>query len=217
MSSITSRCSITDGAAIPEALLVNVYEGLVKIDQTTGEIVPLLAESWEVSDDGRTYDFMLRDGVTFSNGEEFTADDVKFSIERVQSDDWTISLKSGMDVVESVEVVSPTQVRVELAEPSNSWLFRMTTRIGAIFDPSGVDDLAIVGIHRRGAILAQRLARKLCAHCRSGRPADAVECRILGVDGSAPPQIFDPVGGPPCRNPGYHGRAAVTPPVPLSR
>ena len=132
----------TDGAAIPEALLVNVYEGLVKIDQTTGEIVPLLAESWAVSDAGRTYDFMLREGVTFSNGEEFTADDVKFSIERVQSDDWTISLKSGMDVVESVEVVSPTHARVVLAEPSNGWLFRMTTRIGAMFDPSGVDDLA---------------------------------------------------------------------------
>ncbi len=132
----------TDGAAIPEALLVNVYEGLVKIDQTSGEIVPLLAESWEISADGRTYDFTLREGVTFSNGAEFTADDVKFSIERVQSDDWTISLKSGMDVVESVEVVSPTQVRVVLSEPSNMWLFRMTTRIGAMFSPEGVDDLA---------------------------------------------------------------------------
>ena len=132
----------TDGAAIPEALLVNVYEGLVKLDQATGEIVPLLADSWEVSDDGRTYDFTLREGVTFSNGAEFTADDVKFSIERVQSDDWTISLKSGMDVVESVEVVSPTEVRVVLAEPSNMWLFRMTTRIGAMFTPEGVDDLA---------------------------------------------------------------------------
>jgi peptide/nickel transport system substrate-binding protein len=132
----------TDGAAIPEALLVNVYEGLVKLDQDTGEIVPLLAESWEVSEDRTTYDFTLREGVTFSNGEEFTADDVKFSIERVQSDDWTVSLKAGMDVVDSVEVVSPTEVRVELSEPSNSWLFSMTTRIGAMFTPTGVDDLA---------------------------------------------------------------------------
>jgi peptide/nickel transport system substrate-binding protein len=132
----------TDGAAIPEALLVNVYEGLVKLDQETGEIAPLLAESWDVSEDGRTYEFTLREGVTFSNGAEFTAEDVKFSIERVQSDDWTISLKSGMDVVEEVEVVSPTEVRVVLSEPSNMWLFRMTTRIGAMFTPDGVDDLA---------------------------------------------------------------------------
>lgn len=132
----------TDGAAIPEALLVNVYEGLVALNQETAEVEPLLAESWTVSPDGLTYDFTLREGVTFAGGEAFTADDVKFSIERVQSADWTISLKQGMDVVAGVEVVSPTQARVVLSRPSNSWLFRMTTRIGAMFDPSGVADLA---------------------------------------------------------------------------
>jgi peptide/nickel transport system substrate-binding protein len=131
----------TDGAAIPEALLVNVYEGLVKIDQD-GEIQPLLAESFEMSDDRTTYDFMLREDATFTNGEPFTAEDVKFSIERVQSDEWTISLKQAMDVVDSVEVVSPTHARVTLSAPSNRWLFQMTTRIGAMFSREGVDDLA---------------------------------------------------------------------------
>ncbi len=133
----------TDGAAIPEALLVNVYEGLVTLNQANGDIEPALAETWTVSPDGLVYDFTLREGVTFSNGEAFTADDVKFSIERVLSEDeWTVSLKDGMSVVSGVEVVSPTQARVTLSEPSNSWLFRMTTRIGAMFDPSGVADLA---------------------------------------------------------------------------
>lgn len=132
----------TDGAAIPEALLVNVYEGLVRLDQQTGDVEPALAESWTVSPDGLVYDFTLREGVTFSNGEPFTAEDVEFSIERVQSDAWTVSLKDGMSVVAGVEVVSPTHARVTLREPSNSWLFRMTTRIGAMFDPSGVGDLA---------------------------------------------------------------------------
>jgi peptide/nickel transport system substrate-binding protein len=127
----------TDGAAIPEALLVNVYEGLVALNQETGEIEPALAESWTVSPDGLVYDFTLREGVTFSNRQPFTADDVKFSIERVKSDAWTVSLKSAMSVVSGVEVVSPTHARVTLAQPSNSWLFRMTTRIGAMFDPSG--------------------------------------------------------------------------------
>lgn len=133
----------TDGAAIPEALLVNVYEGLVTLNQANGDIEPALAETWTVSPDGLVYDFTLREGVTFSNGEAFTADDVKFSIERVLSEDeWTVSLKDGMSVVSGVEVVSPTQARVTLSQPSNSWLFRMTTRIGAMFDPSGVADLA---------------------------------------------------------------------------
>jgi peptide/nickel transport system substrate-binding protein len=132
----------TDGAAIPEALLYNVLETLVKVDSETGEIVPLLAEDYEVSDDGTQYAFTLREDVTFSNGDEFTAEDVKFSIDRVKSDAWTVSLKSAMDVVENVEVTSPTEVVVTLSEPSNDWLYRMTTRIGAMFSETGVDDLA---------------------------------------------------------------------------
>jgi peptide/nickel transport system substrate-binding protein len=130
----------TDGAAIPQALLYNVYEGLVQLNQE-GEIEPALAESWEVSDDRKTYTFTLVDGATFTNGEEFTAEDAKFSIEAVQSD-WTISLKSAMDVVDSVEAVSPTELEVTLKQPSNDWLYRMTTRVGAMFDQQGVGDLA---------------------------------------------------------------------------
>ncbi len=130
----------TDGAAIPEALLVNVYETLVKLDDS-GEIVPLLATEWTVSDDGLTYDFALVEDATFSNGDPFDAEAVKFSIEQVQND-WTVSLAAGMEVVESVEVVSPTEVRVQLSAPSNNWMFAMTTRIGAMFSPTGVDDLA---------------------------------------------------------------------------
>ncbi|GAA1253503.1 ABC transporter substrate-binding protein [Prauserella halophila] len=130
----------TDGAAIPQALLYNVYETLVKID-SDGEITGGLAESWDVSDDRTVYDFHLRDDATFSNGEPFTASDVEFSVERVKQD-WTISLQSGMDVVDRVEVVGEYHARVVLSRPSNSWLRAMTTRIGAMFDPSGVADLA---------------------------------------------------------------------------
>jgi type II secretory ATPase GspE/PulE/Tfp pilus assembly ATPase PilB-like protein len=65
------------------------------------------------------------------------------------------------------------------------------------------------------AILAQRLARKLCPHCRSGRPASAEECRILGVEADAPPQIFDPVGCDACRQTGYRGRLPVTELLPM--
>ena len=131
----------TAGAAIPQALMSNVYEGLVEIDQA-GKIQPLLAESWELSNGNKTYTFKLREGATFSNGEAFTAEDVKFSIERVQSDAWVSSLKKKMDIVDSVEVNSDTEVAVTLKQPSNAWLFDMGTLVGAIFDPSGVDDLA---------------------------------------------------------------------------
>jgi peptide/nickel transport system substrate-binding protein len=133
--------STTDGAAIPEALLVNVYEGLVKLD-TSGKIQPLLAKSWTISKDRKTYTFDLQKGVKFSNGDPFDADAVKFSIERVKSSAWKISLKDYMDVVKSVKVDSPTKVEVTLKQPSNSWLFQMTTRIGAMYSKNAVSDLA---------------------------------------------------------------------------
>ncbi|RNL82705.1 ABC transporter substrate-binding protein [Halostreptopolyspora alba] len=128
-----------DGVAIPEVLLTNVYEGLVELD-ADGEVRPALAESWDVSDDRRTYTFQLQPDVTFSDGESFTAEDVKFSIERAQ-EEWTISVADVMDVVDSVTVDSPTEVTVELSQPSNAWLYAMTTRVGAMFSPTGVDNL----------------------------------------------------------------------------
>lgn len=134
----------TSGAALPQVLLYNIYESLVKVDQD-GKVVPGLAKSWKVSEDRRTYTFDLVEGATFSDGKPFTAEDVKFSIEAVQKD-WTISLKKSMDVVDTVTVLSPTQVSVALKEPSNSWLFQMTTRIGAMFSRTGVGNLATTAV-----------------------------------------------------------------------
>jgi peptide/nickel transport system substrate-binding protein len=130
----------TDGAAIPQLLLDNVYDGLVKLDNT-GKIVPDLATAWTVSDDRMTYTFDLVAGAKFTNGAPFTADDAVFSINRVKTD-WTISLKAGMDVVKEAKAVSPTKLQVTLSRPSNSWLYKMTTRIGAMFSKTGVDALA---------------------------------------------------------------------------
>ncbi len=132
----------TDGAAIPQVLLYNVYETLLKIDSDSGEMVPALASDYEVSDDGLTYTFTLVQDATFSNGEAFTAEDAVFSIERVQSDDWTVSLKSQMDVVESAEATGEHELTVTLSQPDNSWLYAMTTGVGAMFDTEGTDDLA---------------------------------------------------------------------------
>lgn len=55
----------TGGAAIPAALMDNVYETLVTIDPESGEIIPRLASSWDISDDARTYTFHLCDDVEF--------------------------------------------------------------------------------------------------------------------------------------------------------
>ena len=130
----------TSGSAIPQLLMNNVYEGLVTVDQE-GEVQPRLAESWEVNGDRTGYTFTLHDGVTFSDGSPFTADDVVASINRVQ-DDWTLSLRSKMDVVEQAEAVSDTEVAVTLKHPSNAWLFDMGTSVGAMFPDDLSADLA---------------------------------------------------------------------------
>jgi peptide/nickel transport system substrate-binding protein len=129
-----------DGAAIPQALLNNVYDGLVQLGQD-GDIEPDLAKSWHISGDRKTYTFDLVDNATFSNGAKFTAEDAIFSINRVKSD-WTISLKAAMDVVADAKAITATQLQVTLKKPSNDWLYRMTTRIGAMFSRTGVEALA---------------------------------------------------------------------------
>lgn len=134
----------TAGAAIPQALLDNVYEGLVRLDDT-GTIVPLLASSWTVSPDRTVYDFTLQPGVSFSNGDAFTSDTVKFSIDRVKSD-WTANSPAAMAVVDRVETPRPDLARVVLRRPSNEWLFAMTGPIGAMFTPDGVAQLATTAI-----------------------------------------------------------------------
>ncbi|WP_151529147.1 MULTISPECIES: ABC transporter substrate-binding protein [Corynebacterium] len=140
-SPVSLDFTTNSGAAIPGALMSNVYETLVRIDDD-GQIVPWLATSWEVSEDGRRYTFTLRDDVTFSNGDAFTAETVKFSIDRVRSEAWSNGLKKKMDIVESVEVLSPTDVSVQLAASSNQWLWDMATLVGAMMTPSAMDTLA---------------------------------------------------------------------------
>lgn len=129
------------GAAIPQALIGNVYEGLVRITEH-GTITPQLATSWDLSPDRTTYTFHLRHGVHFSNGDEFTADTAKFSIDRVKSDAWTNGLKAGMTPVTGTRVIDAYTLEVTLSTPSNSWLWSMGTLIGAQMTPRGVGSLA---------------------------------------------------------------------------
>jgi peptide/nickel transport system substrate-binding protein len=134
----------TDGAAIPQVLLYNVYDGLVKLNNS-GEITPDLATAWKVSTDRLTYTFDLVKDAKFSNGQTFNAEDAAFSINRVKTD-WTISLKKSMNVVKEVKVVSPAQLQVTLSKPSNNWLYSMTSRVGAMFSKTGVANLATAPI-----------------------------------------------------------------------
>jgi peptide/nickel transport system substrate-binding protein len=126
------------GAAIPQVLLYNVYEGLVKIDPGTGEIVPLLAKDWEVSADGKTYTFHLQDA-TFHDGQPLTAQDVVWSFQRVTAEGSTNPFKRQMGVVQSVEAPDDKTVVVTLSRPSNNWLFDIGTQVGIVLKEGATD------------------------------------------------------------------------------
>jgi peptide/nickel transport system substrate-binding protein len=79
---------------------------------------PSLAESWSLSDDGLVYEFVLRKGIKFHNGEAITSEDVKFSFERYRGS----SSKPLKDHVATVETPDPQHVRFKLKQPWHDFL-----------------------------------------------------------------------------------------------
>jgi peptide/nickel transport system substrate-binding protein len=91
---------------------------LISKDPKTGEYLPYLAESWEMSEDGLTWDFHLREGITFHNGDPLTAEDFRWTYERVL-DPATQAPTAGQPLgpVDSVEVVDDHTLRLVLSQP----------------------------------------------------------------------------------------------------
>ncbi|WP_199252612.1 ABC transporter substrate-binding protein [Chachezhania sediminis] len=126
--------------AIDSVLYTNVFEGLTRF-MGDGSVVPGLAESWDISEDGKTYTFHLRDGVHFHDGTIMDAEDVKFSLDRARADDSTNAQKALFSGIESVEVVDPLTVKVTLAEPQGSLLFNLAWGDAVIVAPETIGDI----------------------------------------------------------------------------
>jgi len=124
----------------------NIYEGLVSVNTNTGEILPGLAESWEVSEDGLTYTFTLREGVLFhdaegvdwgENGREFNAEDVIWAAHLSNTEDETISQNPNWtdnivgaeahrtgdaETIEGITMVDDFTIEVQLESPDRLFL-----------------------------------------------------------------------------------------------
>lgn len=134
--------STNDAAAIPEALLYNVYETLLKIDGQ-GDLQPLLASEWAVTPDGMSYTFELRPQAKFASGTAVTADAVASSIQRIIDDPAVLPvLKARMEPVESINVIDANTIEFNLKQPSHAWLYSMAQTAGIIYDPDGLATIA---------------------------------------------------------------------------
>jgi len=119
--------SDTEAFINPFMVLYAVHDALVK-PMPAGDNTPSLAESWTQSKDGLTYEFVLRKGVRFHNGDPVTADDVKFSFERYRG----AAAKLLKERVREVQIVDPGRVRFQLKEPWPDFMtFYGTSATGA--------------------------------------------------------------------------------------
>jgi peptide/nickel transport system substrate-binding protein len=102
----------TPGIGTPFMILYALHDALVK-PMPGNPMAPSLAESWSLSKDGLVYEFVLRQGARFHNGDPVTSEDVKFSFERYRG----AASKLLHERVPVVEVVDPHRVRFKLKEP----------------------------------------------------------------------------------------------------
>lgn len=127
-----------------EILLVrNIFSGLLKYKYNSTELEGDLATHWDVSEDGRTYTFYLRDDATFHRGYgPVTAHDVKFSFDRILDPATGTGWRSEFALLEKVEVVDDYTVRLHLSKPAPGFLHRLIgVRQGAIVSQKALEDL----------------------------------------------------------------------------
>lgn len=115
-------------AAGTKEVLFNVFEGLVKPDEK-GNLVPAVASSYEVSEDGMTYTFKLREGVKFHNGKEVTAEDVEYSINRNAGKLDEDLLVSRFAIIDSVKAIDASTIEINLSEPDTEFIGYLTVAI----------------------------------------------------------------------------------------
>ena len=125
-------------SAIAEIVLYNIFETLTKIN-SDGTVSPLLAQSWEVSPDLKTYTFTLKKGVKFQNGEPFNASAVKFSFERAGSEKSTNKDKRTFASMERVAVIDEHTVVILNKSLDPDFLFLMGQATAIMVEPKSVD------------------------------------------------------------------------------
>jgi peptide/nickel transport system substrate-binding protein len=112
---------VTQDGNINIWVFMSIYDQLIRVDDQGTGLVPGLATDWEISEDGLTYTFTLREGVMFSDGSPMTADDVVWSITRARDNEdspWSFTLVQA----ETIEATDDSTVTITLSEPWSPFL-----------------------------------------------------------------------------------------------
>ena len=112
-------------ASISFQMILNMFEGLVR-PTTEGLIEPAIAEEYDVSEDGLTYTFTLRDNVYFHNGDPVTIEDVKYTFDRLMGTASGKPMKADFEQVASLETPDDKTIVFTLKEPNSNFLYSLT-------------------------------------------------------------------------------------------
>lgn len=105
-----------------KTVMDQIFDGLLDVDED-GNLVPDLAESYEISEDGLTYTFKLKEGVKFHDGSDFSADDVYYTYDKLSGLSSGEPMSSKFSVIKEMEVISPTEIKMTLDAVNNSFIY----------------------------------------------------------------------------------------------
>ena len=95
------------------------HETLVEIDPNTGDVIPGLASSWTVSDDGCRFTFTIPEGVTFTDGTPFVIEDIRYTLERAEKSSFT---RTKVSLITDIEIIDDTHIAITIEKPSQEFL-----------------------------------------------------------------------------------------------
>ena len=150
---------VTDGTSY--GIVIEIYSGLVRLGANpSNPFEPDLAESWSVLEDGKVYEFKLRNGLVFSNGDPVTAQDFKWSFERAAHPDTasTVAEEFLGDIVgiqdivdgkattaEGIEVVDERTLRITIDAPKAYFIAKLTYPTAFVLNKNNVESLGRTG------------------------------------------------------------------------
>nr|WP_302594757.1 ABC transporter substrate-binding protein [uncultured Acetatifactor sp.] len=182
-------------AAGTKEIIFNIFEGLVKPDEN-GNLINAVASDYQVSEDGLVYTFTLRDNVKFHNGNVVTAEDVKYSLERVSGLLDGTPLISTLSTIKSVDILDEKTVQVTVENANTELIYSFVAAIipagsgeDETADPIGTGPFSFVSYKpQQGIVLA-----KNPDYWQEGLPyLDQVEFKIIN---SADTALLELQGG----------------------